>query len=225
MPVNYDWRFGRLLPYWHAFLSGTEITIGLTAVVIVCGTALGCVVGVCLRRQSLRIVLYPLVDVLRALPPLVLILFFYYVLTEQIIGFTVTSFWTAVVAMSLNLAAFTGEIVRSAFDAVPKSSLDAGRALGLSRRQLQRHVILPHVLRESIPAMTVLYIGVLKMSSLASVINVREVVYTAETVITGTTRSLESWAVVAAIYVVLVVPMTYFARRVELLSGRRAHVE
>jgi len=122
--------------------------------------------------------------------------------------------------MSLNLAAFTADVVRAAMENVPPSSIDAGRALGMSRKQLTRYIILPHVFREAIPAMTVLYISMLKMSSLASVINVREVVYAAQTVIADVSRSLEAWTVVAAIYIVLVVPASYWARCLERWSKR-----
>lgn len=213
--MNYDWNFSRILPYWPAFLSGTSTTVLLTVLVVVFGTVLGVATGLVLRTRIARLTLYPIIDVIRALPPLVLILFMYYLLTTQVIGSTVQAFWVYVIAMSLNLAAFTADVVRAAIDNVPSGATDAGRALGMSQRQITRYIVLPHVLRETIPAMTVLYIGMLKMSSLASVINVREVVYTAQTVIADIARSLEAWAVVAAIYIVLVIPSTYAARRVE----------
>ncbi|MBX3734095.1 MAG: amino acid ABC transporter permease [Verrucomicrobiae bacterium] len=213
--MNYDWNFARILPYWQAFLSGTATTLVLTILVVICGTVLGVATGLVLRRRFARLTLYPLIDFVRALPPLVLILFMYYLLTKQVIGTTVQAFWVYVIAMALNLAAFTADVVRAAIDNVPTGAIDAGRALGMSHKQVTRHIVLPHVLRETIPAMTVLYIGMLKMSSLASVINVREVVYTAQTVIADIARSLEAWVVVAVVYVVLVIPSTYAARWIE----------
>ncbi|MEW8552640.1 MAG: amino acid ABC transporter permease [Candidatus Thiodiazotropha sp.] len=213
--MNYDWNFARLAPYFDAFLSGTGITIELTFLVIIFGTLLGLIVGLMLRNKLLRSFLFPVVDVLRALPPLVLLLFMYYFLTVQVIGTTVTAFWVCVIAMSLNLAAFTSELVRSAIENVEASVVDAARALGMSHNQITRHIVLPYVLREIIPGMTVLYIAMLKMSSLASIINVREVVFTAQTVIADISRSLEAWIVVALVYVALVIPSTYGARRLE----------
>ena len=218
--MNYDWDFGRLLPYVHAFWSGVVVTGVLTGLTLVLGTVLGVACGFAVRRGVGRVVLHPIIDVLRALPPLVLILFTYYVLTKDVVGITVPAFWVSVVAMSLNLAAFTADLVRAAVDNVPKSSTDAGRALGMRRNQLVRHIVLPHVVREIVPGMTALYIGMLKVSSLASIINVREVVFTAETVITNTSRSLESWAVVGVIYVVIVLPAAFVARRLERWAGR-----
>ncbi len=171
--------------------------------------------GFAIRRRPVRLIAYPVIDVLRALPPLVLILFMYYLLTAQVVGVTVSAFWVCTIALSLNLAAFTAELVRSAIVNVPAAAVDAGRALGMSERQLARHITFPHVVREILPAMSVLYIGMLKLTSLASVINVREIVYTGQTVIADVSRSLESWAVVAGIYIVLVLPATHAARAIE----------
>lgn len=196
------------------------MTLLLTLLVIICGTVLGVLLGLVLRRRAARLVLYPVIDVIRALPPLVLILFMYYLLTRQVIGTTVPAFWVCGIALSLNLAAFTSDLVRAAIANVPAGAVDAGRALGMSHEQLTKHVVMPHVIREIIPGMTVLYIGMLKLSSLASVINVREVVYTGQTVIADISRSLEAWAIVALIYVVLVLPTTYAARRVEAWARR-----
>jgi polar amino acid transport system permease protein len=218
--VNYDWNFGRILPYWKAFLAGTGVTLLLTLLVIVCGTILGILLGLLLRRKTARRVLYPIIDVIRALPPLVLILFMYYLLTQQIIGATVPTVWVCAIALSLNLAAFTSDLVRAAIANVPPGAVDAGRALGMSQEQLTRYIVMPHVVREIIPGMTVLYIGMLKLSSLASIINVREIVYTGQTVIADISRSLEVWTIVALIYVILVLPATYVSRRIEVWAGR-----
>ena len=218
--MNYDWNFSRLLPYWKAFLAGTVTTVTLTFVIIAIGTVIGVAFGILLRQRNSRRLLYPLIDVIRAIPPLVLILFMYYLLTEQVIGTTVAGYWVCAIALGLNLAAFTADLVRAAIENVPRTAIEAGLALGMSRRQLMRHVIFPHVFREVLPGMTILYIGMLKLSSLASIINVRDVVYTAQTVIADVQRSLEAWSVVAVIYVVLVVPATYAARWVEIWAGR-----
>ncbi|HEV3155761.1 MAG TPA: amino acid ABC transporter permease [Candidatus Baltobacteraceae bacterium] len=218
--MNYDWHFERLSPYWGAFVVGTETTLSLTICVVICGSLFGLICGFALRQPPIRWFLYPIIDIIRALPPLVFLLFVYYILTQQIIGIAIPAYWVYVIAMSLNLAAFTADIVRAAIENVPQDAADAGRALGMSEKQLARYIILPHVTREVIPTMSLLYISMLKMSSLASVINVREVVYAAQTVIAENSRSLESWCIVGAIYVSLVMPFTYIARKLEIWSGR-----
>jgi His/Glu/Gln/Arg/opine family amino acid ABC transporter permease subunit len=223
--VNYDWNFHRLWPYWEAFLSGTLTTLSLTFFVIIFGTILGVIVGFILRNKLIRLSLYPVIDIVRALPPLVLILLLYYSLTEQIIGTAVTSYWIYVFAMSLNLAAFTSDVVRASIENVPTADIEAGQALGMSQTQITRHIVLPHVVRNCIPSMTILYIGMLKMSSLASIINVGETVYTAQTIISHISRSLEAWTIVGLIYIILVVPSTYFARWIERYLKRTGRPE
>lgn len=218
--MNYDWNFGRLVPYAEAFIKGTGVTLVLTMIVILIGTILGILLGLVLHRKYPRLIVYPLVDVFRALPPLVLILFMYYLLTRQVIGTSVPAFWVYIIAMSLNLSAFTSDLVRAAIDNVPRDTLDAGRALGMTEHQITQHIVLPRVVREIIPGMTMLFIGMLKMSSLASIINVREVVNSAQTVIADISRSLEAWTIVGLIYIVLVVPATYGARAIERWAGR-----
>lgn len=213
--MNYDWHWARLRPYSEAFLSGTVNTVLLTILVILFGTLLGVSLGLLLRDKIVQRALHPVLDVVRALPPLVLLLFLYYTLTPPVVGWTVPAFWIAVIGLSANLAAFVAELVRSAIDSVPRDDILAARALGLEARQITRYIVLPRVVRDLVPSLTVLYIGTLKMTSIASVINVREVVYTAGTVITEVSRSVETWTVVAAIYCVLVIPCTYLVRLLE----------
>jgi len=224
--MRYDWNFSRLHPYTEAFLYGTLTTIGLTTLVILIGTFLGVGLGLLIRDRGTYFFFIPFIDSVRALPPLVLLLFLYYLLARQVIGVGVPAFWVCVIAFSLNLAAFTAELVRSAIHNVPRTVIDAGLSLGMSRAQITRYLIIPYVFREVIPGMTVLYIGMLKMSSIASVINVGEVVYAAQTVIADISRSLEAWVVVAAIYLSLVIPATYAARQIERVVNRgRRQVE
>lgn len=218
--MNYDWNFGRIAVYADAFVAGTAVTVILTVLVVLLGTLVGVVAGLALRNALGRLLLMPVIEVFRALPLLVLLLFSYYLLSAQVIGVSVPAFWVCVIAFSLNLAAFTAELVRAAIENVEDEIIDAARSLGLSNRQVVRHIVLPNVFREIIPGMAVLYIGMLKMSSLASVINVREVVFAAQTVIAHVSRSLEAWVVVSVIYLALVLPASWGARQLERWARR-----
>jgi polar amino acid transport system permease protein len=213
--MNYDWNFARLLPYADAFFYGTLTTLALTAYVIVIGTVVGVLLGLGLRSRRFALFAYPVIDVVRAVPPLVLILFMYYLLTIDVIGTAIPAYWVYVVAMSLNLAAFTADFVRAAIGTIGNKIIESGKALGMSDPQVARHIYIPHLFRSLIPAMTALYIGMLKMSSLASVINVAELVYAAQTVSVEIARSLEAWVVVGAIYVIIVLPAAYALRYAE----------
>src|SRR5205809_2408070 len=128
--MNYDWNFLRLKPYSAAFASGTITTVEITVVVILIGTLVGVLAGLLMTRRMARVLLYPIVDVIRAVPPLVLLLFCYYLLTEEVIGVGASAFWVCSIALSINLAAFTSDLVRAALENVPSGALDAGLALG-----------------------------------------------------------------------------------------------
>lgn len=216
--MSYDWNFSRLAPYSQAFLQGAVTTVELSAIVIVLGTALGILLGLALGQRQFKVWAYPFIDAVRALPPLVVILFLYYLLTVQVIGWSVTAYWVYVIAMSIHLATFTGDLVRSSVTSIPRGLVDSGKALGMSESQSFRYLFLPHLIRTLIAPMTALYIGMVKTSSLASVINVTEVVYAAQTVTVQTSRSLEAWVVVGAIYIVIVMPLTYGLRWLERRS-------
>lgn len=219
--MNYDWHFSRLIPYAGAFAYGTLLTVVLTTLIVLLGTTIGVVLGGFLNRKGWLKSVWLLVDIGRALPPLVLLLFFYYGLSVQIVGFVVTSFWVAVVALSLNLGAFAAELVRATKEKVDPGIIDAGRALGMSESQVMWHIIMPEVVRDVAPGMSVLYIGTLKMTSLASIVNVRELTFTANTVIADIARSLEAWTLVGLIYVALVLPASYLSRKLETAASHR----
>jgi His/Glu/Gln/Arg/opine family amino acid ABC transporter permease subunit len=214
--TSYDWHFDRLLAYQDAFLSGILYTIELSLALIVFSTVLGALVGILLGRNSwwglpLRMV----VDVLKGLPPLVLVLFGYFALTADVIGVTVGAFWVFVISMGLNIAAFIADLTRASISNVPREYAELAAAIGLDRAQIVRFVVFPLALRELIPPLSYLFIEAIKLTSLASVINVRETVYVAQTVITNTARSLEVWVLVGVIYLVLVAPTTLIAKSLE----------
>jgi His/Glu/Gln/Arg/opine family amino acid ABC transporter permease subunit len=218
--VYYDWHFERVLPYFSALLKGAVVTIQLTFAIVLIGGTLGAVIGTLLARRTGRWLLSPFVDVLRSIPPLVLALFFYYFLTAETVGVTVDRFWTFTIAMSLYMAAFTADIVRAAIISVPREATDAARALGFSEIQVARHISLDYFLRQATPAMSMLVITMLKTSSLAGIVNVREIVYAAQAILSLTARSLEVWVLVGILYTVLVLPATYVAKRIEAWAGR-----
>ncbi|MBA7695856.1 hypothetical protein ES703_104496 [subsurface metagenome] len=110
-----------------------------------------------MRNKTFRRILYPIIDIIRALPPLVLILFMYYLLTRQVIGTTIQAYWVCAIAMSLNLAAFTSDLVRAAIENAPRDSIDAGRALIISiigysiRRNVLFLIIKPRIIPKIVP--------------------------------------------------------------------------
>lgn len=215
--MTYDWDFSVIWPYLPVFLSGLWMTIVLSALTILIGTATGFGLGVALST-SLLVVRWPLlglVDIVRSTPTLVLLLASNYFLPVILGRPDMGAFTLALVALSINLAAFIGDVVRGAIANVARAELDAARAVGLSETQVLFRVTIPSVIRITLPTLTLLYLAIVKNSSLASVIAVYELTHAGGLIIAERYRALEVYAVITAFYIALIMPLTLFARRLE----------
>lgn len=163
---NYD-VFSRTLPL---LLTGLVTTIELGVVAIIFGSVLGLII--CLTRlyaaKPLRYAAIIYIDVMRALPTLVVLIVIYYAL--PFVGVRLSAFVSASIALCLVLAAYTAEVFRSGIEAVPKGQFEAAQALGLRFRTTLRLVVVPQALRIVIPPTTSNFIAVIKDTSLASIV-------------------------------------------------------
>jgi polar amino acid transport system permease protein len=212
----YDWDFGVVWQYKWVFVEGAWITLKITFFAIIFGTIAGFILGLG-RSSASRWVRLPVsvyVELFLALPILVLMIWIYYC-GPLLAGITLSGFWAAVVALSLTLSAYVAEIVRSGLLAVPTGHAEAARVLGMTQFQAATHIVIPQAIRVMVPPMLGMYISTLKMSSLASVIAVYELLHSAQTVIMDSFRPLEIYTTVAVMYVMLVLPFTYLTRRYE----------
>lgn len=212
----YDWDFGFISSYWEVIFKGLGVTLALSALSIVFTTLLGTLLGVVLSRPNKLVksasILF--VDAIRSIPLLVLILFVYYLFPA--LGFTkVPAFWTALVAIVVNHSAFFGDIVRGSLEGVPKGLMLSARSLGFSKKDALKRILLPEVYRETFPAITLLYISIIKMTSLASVIAVYEVTHVGNWIISYTYKPLEVYTLIAALYLIIVMPLTLLSRKIE----------
>jgi polar amino acid transport system permease protein len=203
--------------YWPALLRGVEVTLLLTGITILVGTPVGIVLGFLLRLRSplLRLPILAAVDAVRSLPVLILILWTYYLLPAVLGRPRMGSFTLAAIALSVNLAAFIADVVRGALNGFPRPLLDAAYAVGLSRFAAARHVLIPSIARELVPVFALLYIDMLKLSSLASVIAVNEVLHVADKIRSETFLAIEVFTLVAVIYLFIVMPFAAGARALE----------
>jgi polar amino acid transport system permease protein len=214
--VGYHWDFAIVFRFAPALLHGTVLTLELTAITIVFGTLLGALVEV-LRRVPSRLASFVValyIEVFRALPLLVLLVWLYYLLPLAW-GIRISSFLTAAIAMTVNLSAFAAVTIRSGLEAVPRGQNEAALALGMNPSQVLFRIVLPQTARVLLPNLLGLYITMLKLSSLASVIAVYELLHSANTVISQVYRPLEIYTVIALIYLILVLPMSYLSKRLE----------
>jgi His/Glu/Gln/Arg/opine family amino acid ABC transporter permease subunit len=214
--MNYDWSFYFLKPYWTAFLRGTWVTIQISLISFAVGTFIGTLLGVVLRLIPFQRFFLFLNDAVRAVPIFVVILFVYYFPLAQITGIRPLSpFACTIIAMSISQAAYTAEVVRAAVDGVSTKVVTGGRAVGLRESVIWRYLILPDIFRQLLPTQIAFLIGIIRLSSIASVIGCEEVVFVARIAVSQNFRSLEAWVVVACIYVILVLPLTELGRYLE----------
>lgn len=214
---DYQWDFGPVFSAFPALLRGLLVTFQITGLAILIGTPLGVAIGIALTSsvREVRLILFFMTDALRAMPMLILMLGTYYFVPALvgIPGLDATTL--AVIALSLNLSAFIAFVVRESILSFPTGLREAASACGLSKRATVVHVLLPHIGRPLIPVFSMMYIETLKLSSLASVIAVYELTHTADKIRTQTFQSLEVFAVVAGIYLIVVMPLSSLVRMLE----------
>jgi len=182
---------------------------------VVVGTAGGVVVGL-LRFVPGRVLAAAVgwvVEVVRAVPLLLLIFFIFFGLPA--IGLKIPTFPAAVLAMSLWMTVNTAEVVRGGIQSIPHGQLEAARSTGLSGLQAMRYVIFPQAVRRMIPPFVGLCTILVKDTSLAAIIGVFELTRAAQETIERTFRSFEIYLAAAAIYFAICFPLTQLAQRAE----------
>src|SRR5581483_2455331 len=215
---QYDWDWSVIWRYHSVLIKGVVMTLQLSGTAIVIGTFLGSFLGVVLASKDeswkeIRQITSVLIDVVRSLPVLILILAFNYWLPYFV--HINSPFWLACLALAVNLSAFIADVLRGAIEGVPRPIIEAGYAVGMDSRTVTRRILIPEATRQIIPTLALLYIDILKLSSLASVIAVRELVHVATEVSTVTFQFPEIFAALAFIYMIIVLPFSYGARRLE----------
>jgi polar amino acid transport system permease protein len=200
--------------YAPKILEGAWVTIQIAAAVVVAGIASGLALAV-LRAFRLRlanILIVAVVDMLRALPPLVIIILFYFALPT--VGIQMSAWVATWLALSLVLMAFSEEIFWAGILAVPKGQWEAARSTGLSFLQTLRDVVLPQAVRLTIPPLTNRTIAITKNTALGAVVAVGEILYQAQSAYSFSYNP-SPLLLGAAAYLVLFIPVVYFGRWVE----------
>jgi polar amino acid transport system permease protein len=200
--------------YAPKILEGTWVTIELACAVVVAGIAAGLLLAV-IRTFRIRVVnalIVLVVDVMRALPPLVVIIIFYFALPT--VGIKMSA-WTATwLALALILMSFSEEIFWAGILAVPKGQWEAARSTGLGFVQTLRDVVLPQAVRLTIPPLTNRTIAITKNTALGAVIAVGEILYQAQSAYSFSYNP-SPLLLGAVAYLILFIPVVYFGRWIE----------
>jgi polar amino acid transport system permease protein len=217
-----DWDFGFLVRYTPLFIDGILITIAYTIGTIFLGLLLGLVIGIG-RLSGMWIINAPLiafVEAFRCTPLLVQMIWFYYAL-PKLAGIEMSKWTTATLVLSCYTAAFYAEIFRGGIVSIEAGQWDAARAIGLSRWNMMRLVILPQAIRRMVPPFMNQSIIQLKNTSLVSVITVPDLLYQGELITADTYKPMQVYTVVALVYFALLLPTTLAVQAYERRSGKR----
>ena len=206
-------------------LSGLYYTILLSLTAIVISIVLGLAVALpgLSKNPSLRRFNRIYVELVRAVPILVLILWVYYGL-PQLTGLTISVFWAGVIALALSDSAFEAEIFRGGIQSIDKGQYEAAYSISLNYVDMMRYVILPQAIRRILPALGNQLVYMLKMSSLVSVIGMQELTRKANELVVTEYRPLEIYTILVLEYLVLILIVSAGIRRLErkLKTDQRA---
>lgn len=197
------------------FAIGAGITLALTLLSMILGIAGGLVLALA-KTSSLRVLQAPTdlyIWLFRGTPVLLQLIFIFNALPQM--GLRFSAFTSAVIALALNEAAYMAEIIRAGIESVDKGQRSAARVLGLREGQIMRHVVLPQAMRLIVPPTGNQFIGMLKMSALASVIAVQDLLLRAQRIASANFDYIDTLVAAAAWYLILTTLFTFGQRRLE----------
>ena len=260
MKLNYKWNWSIIPQYlfffdetegrWKAnvLIQGLLTTIRLTVWSTLLAIVFGFITGILRTTPRLfnRLVGRSYVELIRNVPPLVLIFIFYFFVSDQIIpllgmeefvrssspgtqkviGFFFSSpdLFTAFLSGMFTVAVFQGayitEIVRAGIQSISRGQWEASYALGLSWRQQMTYIILPQALKRVLPPLANEFINTLKYSAIVSVISIQELTFQAMQVMAATYVTIEIWLVVTVIYLVMCMTLSFGVQWLERRMAR-----
>ncbi len=197
--MNLDWSV-----VWRnagALAEGTELTVALAVLTMAIAVPGGIVLALMRlsRSRLLSAASASFVELFRNLPLILVIYTAYYVMPISL-GLRFSPFTTGLIALALNVSAYNGETFRAGIGSIRKGQSEAAFALGMSRWQAMRQVVLPQAARRVLPVLASTWVSLFKDTSLVSVIAVGELAYTAMRIRSQTFRVLEMLTAMAAIY-------------------------
>jgi polar amino acid transport system permease protein len=209
-----------LVSNWFFLLKAAWITLLISILSMLLGFVIGVIVG-SLRTYGgkwLERILGFYVDTMRAIPLLVVLVWIYFAF-PLLIGMSVNVMTAAIVALGIHLGAYMAETIRAGLTSIRKGQMSAALALGMSRMQAVRTIILPQALVRMLPALGSLFIFAIKDSAIASVIAVPELLRQTQVVAGKTYRPFELYTAAMFVYFFMCFPV---ARGVDRLYRRIA---
>jgi len=197
-------------------LSGMGVTIYISVISIIISMIVGFIVAIpsLAKNRFLTYINIGYVEIVRAIPLLVLILWIYYGLPIMT-GLSFSPFVSGIIALAISESAFQAEIFRAGINSIKKSQWEAGSSLGLTFYKRLRLVILPQAIKNILPALGNQFVYVLKMSSLVSIIGIADLTRKANELVVSTYRPLEIYTFLILEYLILILIVSFFVRKLE----------
>ncbi len=221
----------QIIDTYGALLLGA---MGQTLLLALCGLIFGCLLGIFFGLASVvdnkvsKTIAKIYVNLIRGVPMIVLAFFVFYGVPyglRTIVGtkFTLTALQAGTICLALNCGAYMSEIIRAGIQSIDPGQMEAARSLGLSYWRSMFRVVLPQAIKNMIPSIVNQFIITLKDTSILSVIGFPELVNKAQNVIAITFKSFETWAIVAVMYLVVILALQQVANALErrLSRGRK----
>ena len=218
----YSWNFQVLWEFRIVFFNGAIITLELTLLSMSLALGLGLLVGIA-RQAKYRVLSGPAaayVEFLRDTPLLVQIIWVFYCF-PILTGIKLSAFWACALAISVHMSAYVAEVFRAGIGSIERGQTEAAKVLGMSYSQIMQRIILPQAVRRMLPPFVNQFADILKLTSLASVLAVGELLHATNNLIINTFRPLELYTFLAVAYFVLIYPVAFGARRAEVYLARR----
>lgn len=201
--MSYKFDFAFMADRWPDFVAGAWLTIQLTVLAIALGFALGtvCALARVYGGPVLRRLVGAYVEAIRNTPLLIQIFIVYFGLSS--LGLKLSADVSAVIALTVNMGAYSTEIMRAGIQSIQRTQLEAADCLGLTRLQTILHVVLLPAMERVYPALSSQFVLLMLASSITSQISVEELTATASLVQSDTYRSFEVYLIVAVAYLAL----------------------
>lgn len=213
--LQYEWHWDAVWRYREAFLQGWWTTVWVSAMAMVLSLTLG-LLGAVLQSAPIPAVRYlarVYIELVRGTPLLVQILIFFYVIAGAVELHN--RYVVGIAALAFFSGAYIAEIIRAGLQAVGRSQRDSARAIGLTRSQTFRLVVLPQAIRQILPPLAGQFVSLIKDSSLLSIIAVSELTLNAQQIAAFTYGNFESYLPLAVAYLVLTLPVSLWSRHLE----------
>jgi polar amino acid transport system permease protein len=203
--MAYQFQFEAIWPYADLLARGVWLTIQLTSLAAVLGIALGVLgaMGRTSRFAWLRALVGIYVELIRNTPFIVQLFFVFFGLPSA--GIKLTANEAAVLAMVINMGAYSTEIIRAGIEAIHRGQIEAGLSLALTRLQIFRHIIIMPALQKIYPALTSQFIIVMLGSAVVSQISAEELTFAAQFIQSRNFRSFEVYFITTVLYLLLAI--------------------